>query len=258
MATNSNGMETIASNGRSAAQRTQERHGSHHIAPPDTSDPILARAPSSHRQIPDEHISSNGVAEENSKGKESPLPEDLRIKQDPILDTESIDAFPALGAGPKPQVGYQVAAAWDLKKGASVGNGHSNGMSASGAMSNASSSRASSPALNTTSASTNAPGASQSYGFPISRLILPGRHSEKIQFLPSQLRPKDQLKKPLNDIIRDINRRSRAVVRFWAASNGTVSFEATGPVDSTRQALIDVANQVAFAVSLPVRISCLA
>lgn len=258
MATNRNGQGTVASNGRTAAQRTQERHASHHIAPPDAFDQTLARAPSSDPQIPDERPLSQGLAEENPKEEESSLVGDLQVKQDPILDTQSTDAFPALGAGPKSQVGNRVATAWDSKKGTSVGNDHSNRVNGSVLMSNASSPRASSPALSTTPAATNPPGASQSYGFPIPRLILPGRHSEKIQFSPSQLRSKDQLKKPLNDIIRDINRRSRAVVRFWVAPNGTVSFEATGPVDSTRQALIDVANQVGIAVSPPVWMSSLA
>lgn len=258
MATDSNGQGTVASNGMTAAQRTQERHASHQIAPADAIDQTIAHASSSDPQSQDEQTLSKGATDENLKEKENTLVGDLKIRKDPILDTQSTDAFPTLGAGPKAQVGNQMATAWDSKKGASVRNDHSNGVNGSGPVSNASSSRASSPALSTTPVSVNAPAASQSYGSPITRLILPGRHSEKIQFLPSQLRPKDQLKKPLQDIIHDINRRSRAVVRFWVAPNKSISFEATGPIDSTRQALTDVANQVGIAVSLPVRMSSLA
>ena len=258
MATESNGQGTVVSNGRTAAQRTQERHASHQIAPPDAFDQTITHASSSDPQIQDEQNSSKGATEESLEEKENSLVGDLKIKKDPILDTQSTDAFPALGAGPKAQVGNQVATAWDSKKGTPIRNDHSNGVNGSGPVSNASSSRASSPALSTTPASTKAPGASQSFGLPTKRLILPGRHSEKTQFSPSQLRSKDQLKKSLQDIIRDINKKSRAVVQFWVAADGTITFEATGPVDSTRQALTEVANHVCIGVSLPVHMSSLA
>lgn len=253
MATNSNGQGTVTSNGRTAAQRTQEKHASHQTAPPGALDQTLTHASSSDAQIPDEPTSSKEVAEEDLEEKETSLAGDLKIKKDPVLDTRSNDAFPALGAGPKPQVGNQVATAWDSKKSAPVKNDHSNGVNGSGAVSNASSSRASSPPLSTTPASTNAPGASQPYGSPIARLTLPGWRSEKIQFLPSELRSKDQLKKPLQDIARDISKKSKVEVKFRVAPDGTVSFEAYGPGDSIRKALNDVKTQVAIAVSLPVR-----
>ena len=243
MATSSNGAGTVASNGGTAAQRTQEKHASHHVTRSDASGEALARAFPSDQQI------TPGVAGENPEETGSPKAKDLKIKQNTILDTNSKEAFPALGAGPKPQVLNHVATAWDSKNGASVSNGPMNGVNGVGPMSNASSSRASSPAVSTTPVSTNGPGTSQVFGSPVTRLTIPGQYTHKIQFTIAQL----HIKKSFQEIVRDINNKSRAVVRFWV-NTGVVSFEATGPGDSPQQALRDVANQVGVAVSQPILI----
>jgi hypothetical protein len=74
---------------------------------------------------------------------------------------------------------------------------------------------------------------------------IPGKFSHKISFHPSQLTPRQQLKKPLNDIIRDINRRSKAKLEFKPGGpGGLVYFEATGPQDAVHQVLKDIANEV--------------
>jgi hypothetical protein len=75
-------------------------------------------------------------------------------------------------------------------------------------------------------------------------MSLPGRYSEQIQLHPSMMTPRNQLKKPVSDILRDINKRSKANVEMKAGPGGVVVFEGTGPVDAVRVALKDVATQL--------------
>lgn len=57
--------------------------------------------------------------------------------------------------------------------------------------------------------------------------------------------PRSQLKKPVNDILRDINKRSKATVEMKAGGpGGVVVFEGSGPVDAVRVALKEVATQL--------------
>jgi len=78
---------------------------------------------------------------------------------------------------------------------------------------------------------------------------IPGKHMERISFSPKQLTPRQQLKKPVNDIIRDINRRSKAKLEYKSGPGGTVVFESTGPVDAVRQSLKEIADEVGSKVS---------
>ena len=80
---------------------------------------------------------------------------------------------------------------------------------------------------------------------------MPGRHSETIQFAPSQLLARDQLKKPLQETLRAINKRSKANLEMKPGMNGSFIFQGTGPVDATRQALKDLAKEVGSRVRLP-------
>lgn len=262
MATNSHSGDLVASNDGSAARRTQERHASHHVTLSDASDEDLVRAPPPDLYKPQtdslqgpastEELLLPKAVEEQEKGNEGRPLKDLEAKPRPIFDPQSEDAFPALGAGPKPQVGKNVATAWGSKKHTSVANGHLNAINGSGPLSNATSSRASAPASGIAPASINASATSQSRGLSIPRMTMPGKHNERIQFSPSQLLPRDQLKKPLTDIVRAINKRSKAVLQYKLGPSGTLSFEATGPPEATRQALIDVAKEVGSTVSLPI------
>ena len=157
------------------------------------------------------------------------------------LDTKSEEIFPALGGGPKPRAPAPVATAWGAKKSAAFGNTASNGVNGYAAVSSAASSRASTPVSGIlTPASTNT---SQTRGGP-QYMSMPGRHSERVQFAPSQLLPRNQLKKPLQDVLRDINKRSKATVEMKPGPGGVVYFEGKGPVDAVRQALKDVAKEV--------------
>jgi len=75
-------------------------------------------------------------------------------------------------------------------------------------------------------------------------MAMPNRHSERIQFAPSQLLSKNKMKKPLQEVLRGINKRSKANVEMKPGSNGVIIFEGVGPVDAARQALKDLAKEV--------------
>ena len=80
-------------------------------------------------------------------------------------------------------------------------------------------------------------------------MSMPGRHSERVQFAPSQLLPRKEMKKPLQDVLRDINKKSKAMVEMKPGPGGVIYFEGKGPVDAVRQALKDVAKEVGSKVS---------
>ncbi|KAF2463809.1 RNA binding effector protein-like protein Scp160 [Lindgomyces ingoldianus] len=161
------------------------------------------------------------------------------------LNTASEELFPALGpVKPRPQA--SVPPAWG-KKPASL---TSNGLNGStNGQSNA-----------TSRASTPASGMGTPVSLPVGRgpalpsMSLPGKHKEQISFHPSQLIPRQQLKKPLGDIIRDINKRSKARLEQKSGPGGLVIFEATGPVDAVRQSLKDIANELGSKQSIKVSV----
>jgi hypothetical protein len=57
------------------------------------------------------------------------------------------------------------------------------------------------------------------------------------------------LKRPIPDIIKDINRKSRATVSMATSTNGRYKFDATGPQDVAQQALKDLIAQIGTRVS---------
>jgi hypothetical protein len=78
---------------------------------------------------------------------------------------------------------------------------------------------------------------------------IPGQVQERIFLEKNQMLPRPQLKKPLPDILKDINRKSKKVnVTLSAGENGT-TFYATGPSEAAVQALRDVVSQVGARVS---------
>lgn len=132
----------------------------------------------------------------------------------PVLDVRSEEAFPALGGGPKPAAAAPTT--WGARK-----PNFSNGTR---------------PA---------APGAFS----PPKVMTMPGKHTEQIRFVPSQMLPRGQLKKPIAEIVRDIDRKSKARLEVRAGPNGSYIFEGVGSVDAVREALKEVAQQVGSKVS---------
>ena len=195
---------------------------------------------------------------EKAAGKRKAEPEPAagqpKQKGNAPLNTQSEEAFPALGSGPKPTSQAPAAMAWGAKKPSAVHAG-TNGIN--GHAPTVASSRTLTPtsgvlAPTTSNAPVNLP--SRGLSFPRNQAI-PGKHVEEIPFAPSQLLPRNQLKKPLQEILRGINKSSKAKVEMRTAPNGNVIFKGTGPVDATRQALKDLAKEVGSKVSLLLSLS---
>lgn len=141
------------------------------------------------------------------------------------LDTQSHELFPELGA-PKAQNGTSAPSIWSAMKPA-VANGSTGGTP-----------RTATP----TSGAATPTGPAVARGLP--NMSMPGRHTERIQLAPSQLMPRQQMKKPLADILKDVNKKSKATVTMTTGQGGTLWLTAIGPVDACRQALKDLVEQI--------------
>lgn len=81
-------------------------------------------------------------------------------------------------------------------------------------------------------------------------MTLPGRNVESITIEPHHILPKKDLPRPIPDVIREINRKSRANVSMLSAANGRLKFDATGPQDVAQQALKELVRQIGVKVCL--------
>ena len=81
-------------------------------------------------------------------------------------------------------------------------------------------------------------------GVGLPKMNLPGRWTEQVTFAPSQILPARERRKPIPDVLRDINKRSKADVKLINGAGGAYVFEGTGPVEAVRQALKDVAKEI--------------
>lgn len=157
------------------------------------------------------------------------------------LDTKSHELFPELGGG-KTQNAPSVASIWSGKKPVIAKSDDANGTGAHDAANGGSA--ATSGAATPTS--TSAPAAA--LGGP-GNFSIPGRHSERISLAPNQLLSRSQMKKPLADVLKDINKKSKANVTVSTGNAGLQWFSAVGPQDACRQALKDVVEQIGAKVS---------
>ncbi|KAH7161382.1 hypothetical protein EDB81DRAFT_643875 [Dactylonectria macrodidyma] len=148
------------------------------------------------------------------------------------LDTQSHELFPELGA-PKGK-SANVAPIWGAKNNA---NGNSNGAASKGG------SRSSTPASGAATPQSAMPS-----------MFIPGRNVESVTLDPQYIMPRNQLRRPIPDIIKDINRKSRANITMATASNGRLKFDATGPQDVAQQALKDLVFQIGTKQSITVPI----
>lgn len=186
---------------------------------------------------------SRPLSEKAAGKQKAQVPSDAptRPGPKPAFNPDSEEMFPAL-APPKQLSAQASPAAWG-KKASAAGDGlHGpvNGIAGSGKPGSRSPTSASAglpPAHSLTASQTSRQPAG-------SGIALPGRHTERIKFAPSQLLPRQQLKRHVHEILRDINKRSKAKIDMKAGPGGLVIFEGQGPVDAVRQALKEVANQV--------------
>ena len=270
---NNDGAST-ATGSLTAAEKLRQRHeaeASHRATVEDIIDEedIAHPPPTMHPPAGSESdpavVAADGPITAKARGKQraqaedegSPSPSERAEKAVP-LNTQSEESFPALGSGPRAPMSASAPSAWGAKKPSSIHHGP-NGVNGNAKMPSLTSSRASTPTSGVlTPVSSNAPVTQSSRGlaFP-HQMPMPGKHSERIQFAPSQILPRNQLKKPLQDTLRDMNKRSKAKIEMRTGANGTIIFEGRGPVDATRQALKDLAKEVGSKqqVKIPIPLS---
>ncbi|KAL1857008.1 hypothetical protein VTK73DRAFT_8150 [Phialemonium thermophilum] len=203
-------------------------------------------------EVPDEDLTPHRVPVDISKvvdAKQSPTeagstkPPSSQASQGPSippvrLDTQSHELFPELG-GPKPKASSGVAPIWSAKTST---NGRPNGSIATNGT----------PRTSAPTSGVSTPTSSGRQGPP--SLSIPGRNVETLYLEPQHVLPRQQLKRPLPDIIKDLNRRSRANIGMSTLGSGRLKFEATGPPDVAQQALKDLVQQIGTRQSIKVPI----
>ncbi|KAF1972700.1 hypothetical protein BU23DRAFT_507981 [Bimuria novae-zelandiae CBS 107.79] len=229
-----------SSEGLTPAQKLEMQHD-HHVTVEDVPDEEDIGHPPPSDALKSDTAEGAVPLSEKAAGKqkadETPAPGKKAGKAS--LNMASEEAFPALGPV-KPRAQASVAPAWG-KKPASVST---NGVNGGGPISGAST-----PASGiTTPVSLPA-----SHGPALPTMALPGKHQEQVQFFNSDLKPPRELKKPIPQIIQDINKRSKARLERRETPGG-VAFRATGPAPAVRQAILDIANEVGIKQTVKVPI----
>ncbi|CAK7265494.1 hypothetical protein SEPCBS119000_001540 [Sporothrix epigloea] len=219
----------------SAAQRLLQEHSSHHVTletVPDEEDlkhEAFLRAEAASETpgpAPTDAPAASWAATPSAKsvGKQKAEPAPATN-----IDTRSHELFPELGAPKKPT--SKVAPVWSAKTG-----GLSNGANGSPQ-----------PA----SSGSNTP-TTRSPGPP--SLNIPGRNVSSVSLEDHQVLPRGSLKRPIPDIIKDINRKSRANITMLPPTGTRRQFNATGPPEVAQQALRDLVQQIGAKVTVNVPI----
>jgi len=210
-----------------ASQLLQQHHGGvHHTTVEDAIDDDAINGGSS--------SGANGT--DPSRARAEPTATNgpgTRNAQAPMgLDTKSRELFPELGGSTTKAGGGRAPVVWGAGK-------NVNGQ-AKGATSSNGSPRGQVPVSLVGSPSLNAAPA----------VNIPGRNVETLFLDPQHVMSRAQLKRPLPDIIKDMNRKSRAIISMSTSGNGRLKFEAVGPRDVAQQALLDLVQQIGSKVSI--------
>ncbi|KAK5661973.1 hypothetical protein OQA88_10084 [Cercophora sp. LCS_1] len=207
----------------SAAEQLLQQHLAHKVTVEDAIDEDLGKP----------------VDSDDTAGESKPAAPKAAGKQPVKLDTQSDELFPQLG-GSKAKANASVAPPiWGAKSNA---NGKTNGAS---------------PANGTPGASAPVSGVTTPTGPGLHgppSVSIPGRNVETFFVEPHHLLPRNQLKRPVPDILKDVNRRSRANIVMSPAGNGRFKFEAAGPQEFALQALRDLMGQIGTKQSIKVPI----
>lgn len=213
----------------SAAEKLQLEHAQaaegHHVTVEEVPDEDLG----SHH--PSAGPTESSALSEKAAGKQREITTAPSPAKASKLDIQSQELFPELGA-PKAQATKNVPK-WGA---ANILSTNGNGAAAATANGAA-----------TPSSGTATPNAkSTSSGVPLVRL--PGRYTEILNLEPQELKPREQLRRPLAQILQDINRTSRAQVKSVPAARGQ-RFEVVGPQEAAQQALKELVKQIGSTVS---------
>jgi hypothetical protein len=163
-------------------------------------------------------------------------------EKSPLLDTQSNESFPGLGGAHKPAHTTQSKPSWVAKPaptGPAAANGRTNGISTNGS-STPKSGFNTPPSAVSQSAGRGAP---QSLAGQIQLPILVLQKQEVL--------PRNQLKKPLADILKDINKKLRTNITVTTGEGGVLEFrETSNQKEAVRnQAIRDLGAQIGAKVS---------
>ncbi|KAI8273407.1 Vigilin 1 [Colletotrichum sp. SAR11_57] len=203
----------------SAAQKLLQTHVDHH--------PTV-------EEVPDEDLPLKSNAGDSASWAEPQSSKAAGKQKETSVPGKKIDPndqtlFPELGAG-KPKSSPNVAPIWGAKSNVST---PANGLS-----------RSSTPASGGAATPKNA----------APSMSIPGRNVETVVLEPQFILPRNQLRRPIPDIMKDINRKSRANITLSTATNGRLKFDATGPQDVAQQALKDLVQQIGTKTTIKVPI----
>lgn len=220
----------------SQAQKLMQKHDQEHQPTiedvPDEEDLKHGEQPTSTNVLEDVNGDSNAPGwvppmSTKAAGKQK---EDAR--KEPPIDTQSHELFPALGASSQPKP--QAQGIWG------GGKAPVNGTPTNGA------SRASTPnsGAATPMSTANRPMTNQ-----------PGQQpQERIELTADQILKRGELKKPLPEILREINKKYRSNITQSTGMNGKMTFTAYGPPSAARTGIKALMEQIGAKVEISVSI----
>lgn len=78
--------------------------------------------------------------------------------------------------------------------------------------------------------------------------VAPNKYQELLKIARNQVLPRTELKKPLPELLKDLNKKSRAIVELSSTSNDHFFFVATGPEASVKQILSELSALICVKV----------
>ncbi|KAF4637215.1 hypothetical protein G7Y89_g867 [Cudoniella acicularis] len=221
--------------GLSAAQKLMQKHDEAHQTTiedvPDEEDltPHPHPISSSVIESTDENVDAPGwIAPMSTKAAGKQKAEIVPGKENtPLLDTQSDEVFPGLGGAPKPVQAASVTPIWGAKKGSNGNGAATNGSS-------------------TPKSGTNTPPVAQAVPRGTSQSLAGQVSGPSYSFLPKDL-PRSATKKPLPDILRDINKKYRTNLTQTTGEGGVIKISelsAQTPDARKRQAFKELGNQI--------------
>lgn len=239
-----NGHTEAAGASLTPAQKLQQKHHAEPHNP--TIEDVPDEADLKHTQEPLSSSILEAPGDEPTPGWVKPVStkaagkrkEDVPTKENqPVLDI-SEESFPTLGGAPKPKQPAIINSNWknSNKTGPTISNG-TNGISSNGASTPTS-------GLNTPPSSTGRT------AFDPRKINIPGQVREDYFLAKDFMLPRQALKKPLPEILKDINKKSRNVTVTHSVGANGATFSASGPSrEACQQALKDVLSQVGAKVT---------
>jgi hypothetical protein len=215
----------------SAAQKLQQKHTAeleHKALVEDVMDEDELRHPKQPENItsvlegPDDTPAPGWVPSMSAKAAGKRKEEQSAKENKPALDTQSEELFPGLGGGKAPAA---AAPQWKVGTSANKPTNGTNGLATNG--------------TSTPTSGTNTPTVSGSQtGAVPSRSRIPGQFEAQFNLATNEILTRSQLKKNLGDVLKDLNKRSKATVTTTQVPGGNL-FKASGPKVAVEKILQD-------------------